>query len=747
MLIVLICNLAASFATGFESGKKYRIESNFDLNSYQRSGALGLGAYHEGNSTTFYIKDGNYSEDSWWLFEQQTDGTYLIKNALSGEYMSAAKKWEDVKMLATPASNSYWHITEECGKFAMYVKGDETLLLYFGSSHNDDESATTDKKETTVPFYLFNIYNENGNSVDANDFKDVKYCGTNADIPMIKSLFDEYAGFVEINDKLVFSAIDPKESKPSFWLASKPDSGAIRVTAAFRMAYSTYQGIGVRIMDGDSVIKNGEDIVTDKAYSLNVVINNHVAATSTIYFTTMPIVDIHHEGKLTPGMFEYVWGETNISTVENPKTITLSSRYKTRGATAAKYNKQSMNVKFRNRDTDEEEDTTLFGLRSSSSWILDAMAIDRVNMRNRVCFDLWNELYKLPYETKFGSRCGTVGKFVEVIENGVYKGIYCMTDRINRKLLDLKKTATDSITGEKSARGVLYKSTSWDYTGFNTTEIDDYTGKFGDTRNSAYWCSWELAEPEDAPGDATWEPLRSIYLNQGNVKYYKDNFYMDNVRDYHLFIMAIQAEDNGNKNEFIAAQNIKKVGEDKARKFFCPWDLDASLSGNYDGSQTGGTYFPIDVEKYRINKVYPFAALLDDAEYFHSLKERWKDIRTNVLSSSNIETKMKNYADEFVNSGAWARECKYNGTLNSPDNTASALIDDLNAEIEAIGDWYDQQIYRIDDFLGVYHVGYDNISADQEKSNQIYDMLGRKLKEAPERGIFIRGGKANLIVK
>ncbi|MBE6325475.1 MAG: hypothetical protein E7077_00215 [Bacteroidales bacterium] len=739
LLFVLIYNLTAIFANGLESNKKYRIESNYDLNSQQRNGALALGAYHNGSSTSFYVKDGEYTEDCWWTFEIQSDGTYLIKNSLSGEYMCAAKKWEDIKMVSTPTENAYWNLLEDCGHITLYVKGDETLLLHFGDSNKEVESASTSRKEGPAPFFLFNIYDEDGKCVDAMNFNGHKYCGTNANIPERLSLLSEYANNIKINGKLIFSTADPKGVIPSYWLASKPNSGKISIEGDFQDADVT-----LSIMNGSDKVEKTEDIETGKEYTLAVSINGTVSATSKIRFTTMPIIDIRHEGKLTPGMLDYLWGETTITSMEEPGTVVLSSRYKTRGATASKYSKHSLNIKLRNRDTDKEEDTTLLGLRSSSSWILDAMAIDRINMRNRVCFDLWNEFSKLPYDTKFGSRCGTVGKFVEVIENGKYMGIYCLTDRINRKLLDLKKPATDSLTGEQSARGVLYKSTSWDYTGLNTHEINDYKEKYGDSRNSAFWCSWELAEPEDIPGEATWEPLESLYLNEGNIKYYKDNFYINNVCDYHLFILATQATDNGNKNEFIAAQNIKKKGENKARMFFCPWDLDATLSGNYDGSQIGGE-FVREIKNARINKNHPFASLLKDEEYLNEMRTRWKDARTNVLSRKNLEEKMKNYSSEFINSGAWARESEAYG--NDYGKNGCAIVDDLNEEIEAICNWYDQQILRVDDFLGVYHVGYKNIPSSKENADHIYDLFGRKLNEIPNNGIFIRDGKVNMIVK
>jgi hypothetical protein len=102
----------------------------------------------------------------------------------------------------------------------------------------------------------------------------------------------------------------------------------------------------------------------------------------------------------------------------------------------------------------------IFGIRKENSWILDAMAIDRTRMRNRVCFDVWNSMSRTSYDTKYDNRNGTNGVFVEVFINGEYNGLYCLSDKIDRKLLGLKKTKLDD-EGEVSIRGLLYKGIKW----------------------------------------------------------------------------------------------------------------------------------------------------------------------------------------------------------------------------------------------------------------------------------------------
>ena len=79
-----------------------------------------------------------------------------------------------------------------------------------------------------------------------------------------------------------------------------------------------------------------------------------------------------------------------------------------RGASSLKYEKKSFAIKLLDSDG-EDLDANVFGIRKENDWILDAMAIDRIRMRNRVCFDIWNEISKTPYKTDFDNRNGTLG--------------------------------------------------------------------------------------------------------------------------------------------------------------------------------------------------------------------------------------------------------------------------------------------------------------------------------------------------
>lgn len=260
-------------------------------------------------------------------------------------------------------------------------------------------------------------------------------------------------------------------------------------------ATSVQEGCAVAVYDGDRRMANLSELGPGRDYGLAVERNGSVIKTSKIIFTTLPVLDVRHSGKLSQTMYDYVWGHFYLMSPDDAQTVYLSARYKTRGATASHWGKRSFNMKLRNFHTDEKEDSMLLNIRSVSSWICDAMAIDRIKMRNRVLFDLWNEFSLLPYETEFGGRNGTEGRFVELVRNGEYQGIFCLTDRINRKLLDLKKPKLNADGSLAGIRGVLYKSGSWDYTGLTSSQRDDWEELMGgDTRGTNLFCNWELEE-------------------------------------------------------------------------------------------------------------------------------------------------------------------------------------------------------------------------------------------------------------
>ncbi len=470
-----------------------------------------------------------------------------------------------------------------------------------------------------------------------------------------------------------------------------------------------------------------------------------MADDSTKKTAALPVLEVSFENSghsvIIPK--EYVLGKMKLTDTNN-SVVEMNAKFKTRGATAQKYTmKPSFNMKLRD-ENNVEKDSALLGMRSISSWILDAMAIDRIGMRNRVCFDLWNDFSKLPYETKYDSRNGTEGRFVEVYINNKYTGIYCMTDRINRKLLNLKKSEVNE-DGIVTIHGVIYKHGTNDIANQNSVCFSE--DSVAHVIN--YHDAWELAEPEEYAGLKAWKALEDAYVYRKDTKWISEHFYLNQLAEYQIFITALSIGDNwGNKNSIISARNVAADG-DKKRFVYTPWDMDSSLGGAYDGKYYDGNYFnwtPADIQKAS-TKPIPFDICNNMPEYKTALRKAWIKGRKGALSVDSLKSKLYNYRDLFINSGAWERYCSYWDTQkNKP-----CYVTDLAKEIEYIIDWYANRHIAMDTFFNVTDADvYEeddaviNIYANEPDDETIFNLLGVKVIN-PQRGIYIKGGKKFIV--
>ena len=396
-----------------------------------------------------------------------------------------------------------------------------------------------------------------------------------------------------------------------------------------------------------------------------------------------------------------------------------------RGASSLKYEKKSFAIKLLDSDG-EDLDVNVFGIRKENDWILDAMAIDRIRMRNRVCFDIWNEISKTPYKTDFDNRNGTLGYFVEVYLNGEYHGLYCMTDKIDRKLLGLKK-AKEQSDGSVYVRGVLYKGEAWTdatgMSGYDTSESFDEES----------WNGWELQYPDDYPCYDAWKPLMNLIdlCNTRNAFFklhYRQHFYYDNLVDYALFIMGLNIIDNNVKNTHFSCPDIN-VNE---TYLITPWDLDCSLGGLYEGSHYEEY---TKITELTSNYLYYQLYVYNVDNFRGSMKERWQELLSGIMSPDNFKARLDAYAKRFKESGAWQRE--YDKWNNNP------VPLDLDTELEYVKNWYVKNIAAMNKTLGVIADDIPYVFQDSDSYNmRMYNIDGKRImSNSFGRRIYIENGR------
>ena len=435
-------------------------------------------------------------------------------------------------------------------------------------------------------------------------------------------------------------------------------------------------------------------------------------------------VDLESVNKLTyvPATIEIADFEKRTNGEAETK---FACKIKYRGATSLHYDKKSFGVKLLD-DEGKSLDASILGIRKDDAWILDAMAIDRIRMRNRVNFDIWNEMSRTPYDTKYDNRNGTEGHYVELFINGEYHGLYCLSDKINRKLLGLDK-AIENGDETVTINGVLYKCNTWCTAAF-------LSGYDDQDLNGEEWTCWELQYPDDYPCKQAYTPLKEFIdfcsktTTTQFLEKFDDHCYRNNFIDYHVFIMALGVRDNTMKNSFLSMVNKNNAGDNKV--LITPWDLDCSLGSDWDGS-----YVPKPHTHDFIYQVCPYRRLwYNDNSYATAVADRWRSLRQSTLSNQAVFARLDDYARKFSESGAWAREyAKWNGN-------PVELKENLDDELNYVKDWYETNAKNLDTVIFNGVGGIENIINDSELQDTdgcAYNVLGQRVGDG-YKGIVIK---------
>lgn len=409
-----------------------------------------------------------------------------------------------------------------------------------------------------------------------------------------------------------------------------------------------------------------------------------------------------------------------------------------RGATASKMDKKSYKAKLIDKDTNEKIDASIFGIRSDDTWILDAAAIDYSRIRNRVCTDVWNSMSTLRDDDMM--RNGTQGQFCELMLDGEYQGIYCITDNISRKLLGLKKIATDADT---EVRGILYKCTGNDY-GTSKLKKED---RLWEHPNTDTWYDWELKYPDDIYDERSWQPLYDLidHTDQlsdspDSVRMLTDCFYYDNMVEYAVFCMSMQLLDNVMHNTFLSVKNRSK----SFKMWITPWDMDGSL-----GRDGAAHIYDAQANSFQVfGDAHPFRYYYDNQvqPFYNDFTRLMKQLHSagGPLSVMAVSQVIDHYTEQLEQSGSWKREReRWDGMNNFWFDTPIILTESLAEETGFMKNWYKLNDNYLDALCDVETVSNAHNTSTQ-KLPSVYMINGisvnARINSLPS-GVYIVNGK------
>lgn len=307
-----------------------------------------------------------------------------------------------------------------------------------------------------------------------------------------------------------------------------------------------------------------------------------------------------------------------------------------RGQSSQMFPMKSYSIELRD-NAGASVDKSLFGLPKEADWVLYAPYTDKTLMRNFLAYTMSREM------GHWAANC----RFVEVMVNGDYKGIYVFMERIKRGSgrVNIPKLNATDIAGDAVSGGYIFsldkEPNGW-YSSYATPNAA--------TTNNKRQFSYVYPKPENI-----------VQAQKDYLKAYVDSFentlagsnFQDPVNgvrryaDINSFIdYFIVNEISRNVDGYRLSTYMYKDRASKGGKIVAGpvWDYDLAFrNADYcSGSNTSGW-------AYEFNLVCPADGaglipfwwnrfLQNDTAFQAALRCRWKQVRQTTLSDSRINT-------------------------------------------------------------------------------------------------------------
>lgn len=433
---------------------------------------------------------------------------------------------------------------------------------------------------------------------------------------------------------------------------------------------------------GDDRAYTFENIAGGRSWTVTCIGPNGESKDYNLQFTWFPIVAM--EGDFG---YDYTQGTMVLAEPGQGASEVMNARVKWRGYTTNSPDKHKRNysIKFVNANG-EKQSRKLLGMRRDNHWILDAGQADMARVRNRIATELWLDMARPPHyiDQAPDALTGVRGKVVEMFLCNEYRGIYCLTEAMDRKQLQLVKH--DTINN-------VFHGGLWKTNVFNSQSGFRWAEEFNDSLPE--YCGFETKYPElDEVFPTSYQVLYNAINAIGScasiqafnyiVDYYFD---MPPIIDYTIFYLTLNANDN-------SARNIYWLCHDRAvnqRLSIAVWDLDATV---------GQTWSPVDwrppLTAYNFFK-YPYNWLFkmmfhNKCKYRQQFLDRYDELRATWLSEESLLNRYGSAIDRLIDCGAAAREeQRWNG-----DSDLFGHPLDFAAEKEYITEWFSKRLPLLD---------------------------------------------------
>jgi len=280
-------------------------------------------------------------------------------------------------------------------------------------------------------------------------------------------------------------------------------------------------------------------------------------------------------------------------------------------------------------DSGTNNNVSLLGLPQENDWVLYAPYLDKSLIRNVLSYRIFEEMGNYAPRTRF----------VDVVVNNDYKGVYILTEKIKRdkNRVDMAKLLPEDISGNELTGGYLLR-------------IDKRSGM----PSTHFWKS-PVSPPNTGYHPVTYSYFDPKYeeLNDTQRSYIMEHmqkfesalvhkYFKDPAQGYRAYLdipslvdMMILNEFTKEVDAYLFSHYFYKQKDSDGGKLVNgpPWDYNLAFGNNNYYDDVHLTYNWLYDQN---NRVYWWARVMEDSWFRNQLRCRWDELHQTVLSSEHL---------------------------------------------------------------------------------------------------------------
>ncbi|MEM8891604.1 MAG: CotH kinase family protein [Bacteroidota bacterium] len=413
-----------------------------------------------------------------------------------------------------------------------------------------------------------------------------------------------------------------------------------------------------------------------------------------------------------------------------------------RGNSTQDFEKKTYAIELRD-EAGNDLSASLLGMGKEEDWILHAMVIDKSQLRIPYSFYLWQRM----------GHYAANWRYVELILNGEYRGLYILTERIKRDKdrVDIAKLTEADLSGDALTGGYILRIDWLD-------EVQGFESQYKSQGEVPMFFQWyypraDRIQPEQADYIESWMANFENALFAENYRNARGERYSDliNLTSFADFLLI--NEFSKNSDGYKLSSYIHKDRDSRGGLLVAGpiWDFDQTygISQVCSNDNPRGWTYRQDQEACEDLESMPlwWQRMVADSEFRTLLSQRWASFRSSFLHQDSIYAWIDRHKDliapaierNFTRWDEMIGEQIWYEPEPLPESYAEEIAQ-LKSWIALRLDWMDANLPLISgekrDFFRFYPnptTGPLTLESPAEINIKVYDLSGRALLQTTDK--------------